>query len=117
MNWIKVLSQSELPNAAREVVTIGDRKVLVLNHNGKIYALNNSCPHLKLPLKSGEIKDNTLICSFHHSAFDLDTGNAVAWCTFPPLIGNVLGAISSPKPAEVFSTKIEEGSIYVAMAE
>ncbi|WP_218081130.1 Rieske (2Fe-2S) protein [Anthocerotibacter panamensis] len=115
MNWVKVLSQSELPQDARKVVSIGDRKILLLHHSGQVYAMDNACPHLKLPLKSGKIQDGAIVCPFHRSAFDLRTGNVTAWSTFPPLVGSLLGAISSAKAVAVFPTRVDQGSIFVGV--
>jgi nitrite reductase/ring-hydroxylating ferredoxin subunit len=116
MNWVNVLAQNELPPDARKVVNVGEKKVLLLNTGGAIYALNNNCPHLNLPLKGGKIKDGALICPFHHSAFDLKTGEAKAWCTFPPVIGGLLGAISQAKPAVTYPTRVENGQVFVGLA-
>jgi nitrite reductase/ring-hydroxylating ferredoxin subunit len=115
MKWVKVLSQSELPADARKVVTIGEQKVLLVNYNGQVYAVANACPHLKLPLKKGKIQDGALICPFHRSAFDLRTGNPTTWSPFPPVIGGLLGAISSEKPLPVFSVRTEDGNVFVGV--
>ncbi|BAZ42520.1 hypothetical protein NIES4101_84890 [Calothrix sp. NIES-4101] len=116
MNWIKVLAQDELPKDGRTVVKVEERAILLLHHNNQIYAVENSCPHLKLPLKKGKItEDGAIVCPFHRSAFDLTTGNPVAWTPFPPGVGKLLGMISTEKSLSVFPTRIEEGSIWVGI--
>ncbi|WP_287129269.1 Rieske (2Fe-2S) protein [Candidatus Cyanaurora vandensis] len=117
MNWVKVLPQSELTPDARKVVTVGQRKILLLQHGGQVYAMDNGCPHLKLPLKGGKIQDGALVCPFHRSAFDLKTGNVKAWSTFPPLVGSLLGAISTEKPLTVYPVRMEGGSIAVGVED
>ncbi|MBW4643805.1 MAG: Rieske (2Fe-2S) protein [Goleter apudmare HA4340-LM2] len=117
MSWVKVLSQEELPPNERKVVKVEQRNILLVHHNNQIYAVENSCPHLKLPLKKGKITDNgAIVCPFHRSAFDLATGNPTEWITFPPGLNKVMGLISQEKALSVFPTRVEEGSIWVAVS-
>jgi nitrite reductase/ring-hydroxylating ferredoxin subunit len=116
MNWVKVIPAGELPPNARKVVKVEQRNILLLHHNNQIFAVENSCPHLKLPLQKGKITDDgAIVCPFHRSAFDLSTGNPKEWTPFPPGIGKVMGMISKEKPISVFPTRIEEGSIWVSI--
>jgi len=116
MNWIKVLAQDELPPNERKVVKVEQHAILLLHHDNQIYAVENSCPHLRLPMQKGKItEDGAIICPFHRSAFDLRTGNIKEWSTFPPGIGKVLGMISKEKPLPVFPTRVDEGSIWVGL--
>jgi nitrite reductase/ring-hydroxylating ferredoxin subunit len=117
MSWTKVLAVEALSPGTREVVKVGNRKILLLNHENQLYAVDNTCPHLKLPLKSGKIKDGTIVCSFHHSAFDLRTGEVQDWCSWPPGVGKVLSLVSQPKALPVFALRVEEGSIWVDVQE
>ena len=91
------------------------KKVLVINHKGKIYVMAPACPHMQLPLKRGKINDETIICPWHHSSFDLNSGEVKRWAPFPPGLGKVLGALSKEKPLPLYSTKIDKGDIWVAL--
>jgi nitrite reductase/ring-hydroxylating ferredoxin subunit len=114
MSWTNVLAASELPEGARKVVKVADQKVLLIHHEGKIHAVANSCPHLKLPMKSGKINENgELVCPFHRSAFDLCTGKASTWTPFPPVLGNLMGMMSAEQDLPVFPAKVENGEICV----
>ncbi|MCF4967781.1 MULTISPECIES: Rieske (2Fe-2S) protein [Nostocales] len=116
MNWIKVLPQDELPPNGRKVVKVEQRNILLLHHNNQVFAVENSCPHLKLPMQKGKITDDgAIVCPFHRSAFDLSTGNPKDWTPFPPGIGKVMGMISKEKALSVFPTRVEEGSIWVGV--
>ncbi len=68
---------------------------------------------MKIPMKSGKVKDCTIICPLHRSSFDLKTGAVIDWTPFPPVVGNLLGKISSPKAIAVFPTRIEDGNVWV----
>src|SRR5438128_10673633 len=59
------------------VVSGADRPVAVFYHNGKVYAVDNRCPHLGFPLHRGTLHDGILTCHWHHARFDLTSG-----CTF-----------------------------------
>jgi nitrite reductase/ring-hydroxylating ferredoxin subunit len=118
MKWIKVLDQETLPNEARKVVKVNNYTILLLNHNEQIYAMENTCPHLKLPLQGGKItEDNAIVCPWHHSAFDLQSGDVKDWSSWPPGVGRVLGKFSKEKALTVFPTRVEEGSIWVGLEE
>ncbi|HIK32828.1 MAG TPA: Rieske (2Fe-2S) protein [Oscillatoriales cyanobacterium M59_W2019_021] len=114
MAWIEVLAQDALPEGSREVVKVEDRSILLIHHQGQLYAVSNSCPHLKLPLKKGKLtEDCAIVCPFHRSAFDLKTGDVKNWTPFPPVVGQVLGMVSKEKTLPVFPTRIENGKIWV----
>ena len=117
MTWVQALPRENLEAGGRQVVKIGDRKILLVDLDGKICAVNNACPHLKLPLKKGKITDGAIVCPFHRSAFDLCTGEVKNWTPFPPVVGNLLGKISTEKKLEVFPTRIESGKIWVDVAD
>lgn len=118
MRWVKVLPQDELPEGARRLVEIGERAILLLHHAGQIYALDNACPHMRLPLQSGKVTDDgAIVCPWHHSAFDLRSGDVKAWSPWPPVVGRLLGAVSREKALHVFPTRVEKGNIWIAIEE
>lgn len=53
------------------------RPVLVVHDRGRVFALDNRCPHMGIPLDRGSIEDGILTCHWHHARFDLASG-----CTF-----------------------------------
>jgi nitrite reductase/ring-hydroxylating ferredoxin subunit len=118
MSWIKVLPVDSLPQGTRQVVKVGKRNILLLYHNSQLIAVDNTCPHLKLPLKNGEItEDGAIVCPWHHSAFDLCTGDVKEWSPWPPVVGKALGMISRSKTLSVFPVRVEEESIWVDVEE
>lgn len=117
MNWIKLLPTGELPPNARKVVKVEQHAILLLHHDNQIYAVENSCPHLRLPMKNGKItEDGAIVCPFHRSAFDLCTGDVKEWSTFPPVIGKLVGRISTQTALPVYPTRVDEGSIWVGLS-
>ncbi|MCH8907199.1 MAG: Rieske (2Fe-2S) protein [Candidatus Heimdallarchaeota archaeon] len=55
-------------------VNIEGQRVLFINDNDKIYALDNRCPHMGFPLDKGSVKDGILTCHWHDARFDVCSG-------------------------------------------
>jgi nitrite reductase/ring-hydroxylating ferredoxin subunit len=70
-------SLEELRAKRRLVVHGGHRPILVVYDRGRIFALDNRCPHMGFPLERGSVDDGILTCHWHHARFDLESG-----CTF-----------------------------------
>lgn len=118
MSWTKVIAADTLPSGSRQVIKVGNHKLLLLNHEGQLYAVNNQCPHMKISMKKGKItEEGAIVCPMHRSVFDLKTGEVKDWTPWPPLVGKAMGMISQQKPLPVFSIKEEDGSIWVDLEE
>lgn len=117
MKWIKVMDEDTLADGERQVVEVQDQKVLLLKHNAKLYAMQSSCPHMGAPLKRGKLEGNAIVCPLHRSAFDLETGAVQEWTPWPPVVGNVLGAVKQERPLPVYRTKVEDGAVWIALGE
>ncbi len=116
MSWTQILPVDKLASGDRQVIKLEAISLLLLNHDNKIYAIKNVCPHLKLPLKKGKITpEGTIVCPWHRSEFDLDTGEVQTWCPWPPAVGKLLGKVSTEKALTVFPTRIEDGQIAVQL--
>ena len=55
-------------------VQAGKLALCVAKLNGKIFALDNECPHEGGPLGEGVLEDGKVVCPWHGYAFDLNTG-------------------------------------------
>lgn len=117
MSWTKVLPVDTLTPGTRQVVKVGERNILLVNHNGQLYAVDNACPHLKLSMKKGKItEDGAIVCPWHRSAFDLCTGEVKDWTPWPPVVGKAMGMIAKEKSLPVFPVRVEDNSIWVDIA-
>src|SRR3974377_1670586 len=67
----------ELKGKGRLVLHGGHRPILVVYDRGRVFALDNRCPHMGFPLERGSVEDGILTCHWHHARFDLESG-----CTF-----------------------------------
>jgi nitrite reductase/ring-hydroxylating ferredoxin subunit len=68
---------------------------------------------MRFPLKGGQIHDGAIVCPFHHSAFDLDSGDVKEWSPWPPGLGPVLASLSRKKVLRTYEVKIEDGAIFI----
>jgi len=114
MNWTKALAHDRLKPGDKKVVQAGSQSVLLIRHQDEIFASEPACPHMRLPLVIGQVDaECTLHCPWHHSAFDLRTGDVKDWAPWPPTIGPMLGKIRREQALQVWPTKIEDGHIWV----
>ena len=70
-------SLEELKAEGRLVVHGAHRPILIVYDRGRVFALDNRCPHMGFPLDRGSVEDGILTCHWHHARFDLQSG-----CTF-----------------------------------
>ncbi|MEM9260762.1 MAG: Rieske 2Fe-2S domain-containing protein, partial [Bacteroidota bacterium] len=68
------LKTSELPSGTTKQVEIGDHKILLVNVDGEITAVESKCSHFGLPLENAALNGHTLRCPFHHACFDVRNG-------------------------------------------
>lgn len=112
--WVRILLESELEEGKRKAVQASMRRMIVFGLNGKLYAIESNCPHMRFPLNDARVtEDAGIICPFHHSAFDLATGDVKEWSPWPPGIGVIAGAIRRQRVLMTFPVKAEGGYIWV----
>ena len=88
----------ELKDGVCRVVTGGGHTIAVVYHDGKVYAVDNRCPHMGFPLDRGSVRDGILTCHWHHARFDLSSGG-----TFNPFADDVRS----------FPVTVENGEVWV----
>lgn len=86
-----------------EIVVDDDRTIrLVRTGDGRVVAVEPTCPHLGSPLTRAEVSGTTLECPFHWYAFDLATGRNLhpGWddCTLA-----------------VYPTEVRDGDVWVQL--
>jgi nitrite reductase/ring-hydroxylating ferredoxin subunit len=75
--FVRAGSLAELEAKGRLVVHGRHPPILVIYDGGRVFALDNRCPHMGFPLDRGSVEDGILTCHWHHARFDLASG-----CTF-----------------------------------
>ncbi|MGC1577247.1 MAG: Rieske (2Fe-2S) protein, partial [Beijerinckiaceae bacterium] len=77
LEYTRAATLDELKAKGRLVVDGAHRPILVIYDQGRVFALDNRCPHMGFPLERGSVEDGILTCHWHHARFDLESG-----CTF-----------------------------------
>ncbi len=97
--WVKACSVQKLLKGEMTSFDYNDKKILLANLNGKIYATDRICTHAEADLSTGFLGDEGVTCPLHMSVFNLETG------------------IPQTTPAEIplktYNVKIEQNEIYV----
>lgn len=106
--WYVAAWDHEVRGQLHPVTMLSENVVLYRRRDGKLAALEDACPHRKLPLSMGRIKGDDIECGYHGLTFDC-TGT----CTRVP------GAERIPHVARVRSYPVEEryGLIWVWMGD
>lgn len=107
-SWYVAAWDHEVGSGLFPVKMLGEEIVLYRKLNGAVAALENACPHRKLPLSMGRIKGDVVECGYHGLTFD-STGT----CTRVP------GAEKIPHVACVRSYEVHEryGLLWVWMGD
>src|SRR5690349_5543088 len=72
--WVRAALLSEIPEGGCRVVNLGGRVIALFNAEGRVFAVDNRCPHMGFPLDRGTLRDCILTCHWHHARFDLSSG-------------------------------------------
>ncbi len=74
---VKVSALKDLPPGGARAVQFGYKEVGVFNVDGKLYAVDNICPHRGGPLSDGRLEGGVVSCPWHGWQFDVTTGALV----------------------------------------
>ncbi len=72
--FMRVASLDALQAARCKTVQANGHTIALFAHNGRVFAVDNRCPHMGFPLEQGSVKDGILTCHWHHARFDLESG-------------------------------------------
>ena len=72
--WTRVADLGVPEQGGLLQVSAGARTLVLANHDGRLYALDDRCPHAGASLSAGNIDEGLLVCGWHGRAFDLTTG-------------------------------------------
>ena len=96
---IFVCDLSKLQAGDKMAISADDQSILVVNVDGRIFAVANICTHEYAELVNGFLAGDTIMCPLHLSAFKLETGE-------------VMNAPAS-KPLKTYKVVVSDEKIYV----
>jgi len=99
--YVKVCDVSEIPSGTMHAVDVGQRRIMIVNLDGKLHAADRICTHEEADLSTGFLVGSAVTCPLHLSRFDLISGEVQN----PP----------ATIPLKTYSLKIEGTSVYVQL--
>ena len=75
--FTKVADVGELSPGDMKSVEVGNDQILLINHEGNIYACDDICSHAYASLSEGDLAGEEIECPLHGSAFNVTTGEAM----------------------------------------
>jgi nitrite reductase/ring-hydroxylating ferredoxin subunit len=100
-NFVRAARLDDVRAAGRMSVRVGSRSLALFFHDGRVYAVDNRCPHMGFPLHRGTVQNGILTCHWHHARFDLESGG-----TFDQFADE----------ARIFPVEIRDGEVWVDLA-
>lgn len=142
--WVRAFAEDALAVDEHRILDFGDFDVVVVRRTDGYFAFNNACPHLKLPLyerrkmAEGDLgcfpgtttprpiystitEERGLMCRWHHSCFDLQTGEVREWATRLAQDGTspgweFLGDLSKNRSKlPVYPCRVHDGDVWIAV--
>ena len=98
-DWIKVCNSDSLDQGEMFTFDHNEKKLLLTNMNGKIFATDRTCTHAEADLSNGILTENGLTCPLHLSVFNMDDGTPQN----PP----------AENPLQTYRTKMEDNNILI----
>ena len=70
--WFDLINKKELKK--NKIVYISNFNMILVNIKNVYYAIEDNCPHQDMPISTGKIINNIIICPFHNAQFCVKTG-------------------------------------------
>ena len=97
--WIKACNLNQVDDGQLFGFDHKDKRILLANLKGKIYATDLICTHAEADLSTGFLTEEGVRCPLHLSVFDLESGQPKN----PP----------AEKALKTYNVKLEQNEIYV----
>ena len=98
-DYVRACEVSDVPVGSMRAVDLGDKKLMVVNVDGNLYATDRVCTHETADLSTGFLVGSAVTCPLHLSRFDVITGEVEN----PP----------ATLPLKTYGLKVEGTSVYV----
>jgi len=97
--WIKACNLNQVNDGKLFGFDHNDKRILLANLKGKIYATDLICTHAEADLSTGFLTEEGVRCPLHLSVFDLESGQPKN----PP----------AENALKTYNVKLEQNEIYV----
>jgi len=103
--FVEAAQLDEVPTGTGKTVTIADKSVALFNVAGKIYAIDDVCPHAGSSLGNGKLDGRIVTCRSHGMKIDVFTGcfpasEGFAVASYPVMVlaGKIMVAFEASSP-------------------
>jgi nitrite reductase (NADH) small subunit len=118
MSRIRVGRVEDLPAGAMTVVPHRRRGIVVVNVNGSLHAINNSCPHQGAPLSAGVLTGMTVQGDPYETVWERE--GEILRCPWHRWEIDVASGTTITEPRQkvpCYPVVIDDGEIFVEVAE
>jgi len=98
-DWVKACKKDEVASGELFSFDHNEKKILLANLDGKLYATDRICTHEEADLSTGMLSEEGVRCPLHLSVFNLQTGEPQN----PP----------AENPLKTYNVKIDQNEVYV----
>lgn len=98
-NWVKACDANKVGSGELYGFDHDDKKILLANLDGKIFATDRICTHAQADLSTGILNEEGIRCPLHLSVFNLETGKPQN----PP----------AEESLKTYNVKIDNNEVYV----
>jgi nitrite reductase/ring-hydroxylating ferredoxin subunit/uncharacterized membrane protein len=76
-NFVAVLPESQLADDTPTRTMYQDVPILLIRRGGRLFAMSDTCSHFGASLSEGRLVENSIMCPYHSSRFDLEDGRVL----------------------------------------
>jgi len=110
--FVEVGKTSEWKETGIKVVFVKNQEIVLTRSEGKYFAFQRYCPHMKGDLSQGGLKGTVITCPLHGSQFDISNGEVVRWLT-GGLVSKISKVFRSSRNLKIYPVKVEDDRVLV----
>jgi len=99
--YVKVCEVGNVPPGSMHPVDVGEKRIMIVNINGELHAVDRVCTHEDADLSNGFLMGSVVTCPLHLSRFDVISGE----------VQNAPATVS----LKTYSLKVEGTNVYVML--
>jgi len=65
---------SDIPPGQMKKIAFDGREILIVNNDGKFFAVDDTCTHAGASLSEGQLQGSIITCGWHGAQFDCQSG-------------------------------------------
>ncbi len=73
-SYVRVCRLDDVPPGAGRAFAVGEGRVAIFQVAGRVFAIDDECPHMGGSLANGLVHRGQVVCPMHGWPFDLTTG-------------------------------------------